>query len=56
MRAPCWNTPVRTAIQRRKQQAPEAWTELLLGERTHISIPDGEPASWPDRNATETAG
>jgi nicotinamide mononucleotide (NMN) deamidase PncC len=30
------------AITRREQNAPAAWTELLLGQRSHVAVHDGE--------------
>lgn len=29
-----------SVLTRREQRAPQAWTELLLGERTHVAYPD----------------
>ncbi len=36
-------------IVRRDQQAPQSWTELLLGERSHVGIPErvAESGEWP---------
>jgi hypothetical protein len=41
--------PVANSLNRREQRAPAEWTELLLGERTSVSI-DDEAAAEADRN------
>jgi hypothetical protein len=43
--APSWlDSSLRAGVQRRVQQAPAAWTELLLGERESLVIGDEKPA------------
>ncbi len=38
---------IQEPIERRQQHAPHAWSELLLGERNCIAIPDRQASSTP---------
>lgn len=44
---PLTDLAIRVGIRRREQRAPAAWSELLLGRRTAVAVPEHEPSAPP---------